>query len=139
MVGQVLFGLVFTVIAGVMFVTNLRLMSRGHRTTGVVAGLERDRNPDPNTPGYTYWPVLEFQTDRGQDVRTRAKVSGSPQVGRQVRILYDPDNPQTAEIDTIWGRGTIVSGAFALIGIGLIVSAILRSRLPRTEPRPEGA
>jgi hypothetical protein len=125
MVGQVLFGLAFTVIAGVMAVTNLRLKRRGHRTTGIVAGVERDRNPDPGTPGYTYWPVLEFQTDRGQDVRTRAKVNGSPQAGRRVRILYDPDNPHTAEIDTIWGRQTIVFGAFALIGIYLIVSAIL--------------
>jgi hypothetical protein len=92
MVGRVLFGLALTVMAGVIVVTNLRLKRRGHRTTGTVAGLERDWNPDPDAPGYTYWPVLEFQTDRGQDVRTRAKVSGSPQVGRRVRILYDPDN-----------------------------------------------
>jgi hypothetical protein len=134
MVAQVLFGLAFMVIPGVVVVSNMRLKRRGHRTTGTVAAVERDWNPDPKTPGYTYWPVLEFQTDRGQDVRTRAKVGGSPQVGRRVRILYDPDNPQTAEIDTIWGRGTIVFGAFALIGIYLIVSAILSSRLPRTEP-----
>lgn len=122
MLGQVLFGLAFLVISGVMVVTNLRLKRRGHRTTGVVAEVERL----PGTSGGTYWPVLEFQTDRGQDVRTRAKVNGKPQVGRRVRILYDPDNPNSAEIDTIWGRGTIVSGVFAVVGIFLIVSAILR-------------
>lgn len=126
MVGQVLFGLAFLVISGVMVVTNLRLKRRGHRTTGVVAEVERVWNPEPNSPGYTYWPVLEFRTDRGQDVRTRAKVNGKPQVGRRVRILYDPDNPNSAEIDTIWGRGTILSGVFALVGIFLIVSALLR-------------
>ena len=54
MVGQVLSGLAFMVIAGVIVVTNLRLKRRGHRTTGTVAGLERDWNPDPDTPGYTY-------------------------------------------------------------------------------------
>jgi len=128
MVGQVIFGVAVMLVAGALAAYNLRLKRRGHRTTGVVADVEREYDHNPDTPGYRNWPVLEFQTDRGQDVRTRTKVSGNAQVGQQVRVLYDPDNPNTAEIDTIWGRGTMKFGAFAVIGLLIIVDAIIRSR-----------
>ena len=37
--------------------------------------------------------------------------------GAQVTVLFDPDSPTNAVIDTRWGDGSIANGCFVAFGI----------------------
>jgi hypothetical protein len=74
------------------------------------------------------FPVVEFRTRSGEQVRARTSEGGSPppaRVGDQVPVRYDPANPSTVEIDTIMGRGTFLPAGAALVGLALIVFAFV--------------
>ncbi len=77
---------------------------------------------------YTAYPVVEFQTADGQTVQFEGRV-GMPwakgQVGRRVRVLYDPADPEKAVVDSVvelWFPALI----FLAVGIlWLVVIAVL--------------
>jgi hypothetical protein len=74
-----------------------------------------------------YQPVLAFRTADGREVQAVAGIARNPplaQPGDVVRVLYDPANPATAEIDSVAGRGTAVIAIVGASGVGLIVFAL---------------
>jgi hypothetical protein len=92
--------------------------SRARRTTGILVGIHADRHNDRPT---TY-PVLRFRTLEGADIETTSNVNEGPfyltkMRGRQVPVLYDPQNPKTACIDSPSGRGQVRSG-YGIIAMG---------------------
>lgn len=51
---------------------------------------------------YLYRPVISFKTESGRTVKFAASVSSSPkpfQIGDQVEVIYEPDQPQKAQIN----------------------------------------
>jgi len=51
---------------------------------------------------YLYRPVVRFKTETGRTIRFVASVASRPmpyQVGEQVAVIYNPDNPQEAQIN----------------------------------------
>jgi hypothetical protein len=73
----------------------------------------------------TYSPVISFQTPDGQTIEFKSQSGSSsrwPAVGQTVEILYDPRNPQQAEINSfssLWIAPLILSAlgaAFFIIG-----------------------
>lgn len=131
-----LFGLLFTAAGGVAVRSNRRLAKRGQRVQGTVVDLRWSASGGlPAQPGSgmsagpqgIFYPVLSFRTLDGEDVQAVAREGGMPapaRKGQQVQVLYDPANPQVAEIDTVAGRGTIPIAVVLLAGIGLIVYSI---------------
>ena len=76
-----------------------RLEQNGERTTGRVARLEESSDSDGGCCVYS--PVVEF-TVNGQPYSFDCDTASYPpayQVGEEVRVLYDPASPDTAQID----------------------------------------
>ncbi|MGC9041514.1 MAG: DUF3592 domain-containing protein, partial [Roseiflexus sp.] len=71
-----------------------------------------------------FYAVVEFRTANGETIRFEDTMGSNPpayRVGDAVEVLYDPQTPQSAMIDSwwIWMPSTIVmvvGGSFAVIG-----------------------
>jgi hypothetical protein len=108
--------------------------SRARRVPGILAGIHADRHNDQPT---TY-PVLRFRTLDGVDVETVSNVNEGPfyltrMRGSLVPVLYDPQDPRKACIDSHSGRGQVRSGIgiialgtlFLLVSIGYAAYALV--------------
>jgi len=97
--------------------------ARAQSATGLVTEVRKrwhsDSTGDMSSTMY-YYPVVRFDLPDGRQVETETP-GGNPspaKQGAQVRILYDPDAPTTALVDTRWGDGTIGNGC--VMGFGLV-------------------
>ena len=81
-----------------------RLETSGEITTGRVTRLEESETSE----GYccVYSPVVEFQVNGVTYSFENDTASSSPdyEIGSEVRILYDPADPNTAQINTFSAR-----------------------------------
>lgn len=82
-----------------------------------------------------FYPVVEFRTPAGDVIRfTESSTGSNPpsyRVGQTVNILYNPQTPQDARIDSwdLWIPSIIamsVGGIFTLIGVRGILNALGR-------------
>ena len=76
--------------------------------------------------GYLYYPVVEFKTASGQTASFQSSVGSSPagySVGQQVKVLYDPRNPQEAEIDDLSSQW-LVPGCMLAMGLGFTIGGL---------------
>lgn len=114
-------------------------LSRSIVTTGSVVELLPQRqsgdyvvekNPADGVkikPKYLYRPVISFKTESGRTVKFAASVSSRPkpfQIGDQVEVIYEPDQPKKAQINRfvyLWFNVLMLLffGFFAL-GMGLV-------------------
>lgn len=75
------------------------LSKNGESTTGIVIELEEGTDGDGNC--CTYSPVIEFEAN-GQKYTFESDNASYPpayEVGEEVRVLYNPENPDNAQIN----------------------------------------
>lgn len=100
--------------------------ARAQRVPGILIGIHTARHNDQPT---TY-PILRFRTIDGTEMETTSNVNEGPYYltrmrGRQVPVLYDPEDPRSACIDSPSGRGQVKSGyGIIVLGAVFIVAAI---------------
>lgn len=83
-----------------------------------------------------YYPVVEFRTATGELIRFESTLGGNPpafQTGEQVEVLYDPQAPQSALINT-WenwlpvyiflGAGGVMIGLGGLMTFDLVLKLL---------------
>jgi len=73
--------------------------------------------------GYLYYPVVEFKIPSGLTLSFHSSVGSSPagySVGQQVKVLYNPRNPQEAEIDDLSSQW-LVPGCMLAMGLGFTI------------------
>lgn len=81
-----------------------------------------------------FYPIVEFRTANGEAIRFENDAGSNPsayRVGDTVEVLYDPQTPQSAMIDSwmIWLPSTIVmgfGGFIAVIGGLTLLDAIFK-------------
>ena len=84
---------------------------------GTVVGLERSAMR-PGSGG-VYCPVVEFQSPDGRTIRFESAFGTMPashKVGQSVTVLYNPSNPQEAEVSSAVSR-YLYPGIMAFIGL----------------------
>ena len=95
--------------------------ARASRATGVVTELRKRWDHSTGDSGSTlrYYPVVSFDLPDGRQVETETPGASPPPAkeGAQVNVLYDPDSPTNAVIDTRWGDGSTANGCFLAFGI----------------------
>ena len=88
-------------------VKSISLASSGVTTTGTVTSVEEFTSAQANFPSTSYKLIVSFEVDGGTySVRSNAyyKPIGKSWVGETMPIIYDPENPETALIDTFQER-----------------------------------
>jgi hypothetical protein len=123
----------FTVITGLALLTGAAWWGWKHATqfTDAAEGrvVEIHLSDGGTSRNRHYYPVVEFETARGERVRFRAGAGmpggGDPDlpVGAAVPVVYDRADSEVAQIDSFLYRwagpvGTAVSGVF-LVGMGV--------------------
>jgi hypothetical protein len=108
-----------------------RLLAGAKVVTGTVVALERRPSAEDIHPAW--FPVLEFETLRGQRIRFTG-FSGSQEtlyrVGETVQVIYDVGDPQNARIKSfadLWLLPLILGAlgaSFALVGLAVLLGAI---------------
>jgi len=85
--------------------------------------------------GTVYYPVVQFVTPDEQEITVKGSTGSRPaayHVDESVEVLYDPDDPHHAYINTFmefWGSPIILSGlgaVFAAIPSGIFLSQVRR-------------
>jgi hypothetical protein len=127
--GVSVLGCVFTAIGLTLYRRNQHLQRYGLRAEGTVTQLIRGvtRNSDGFGQNVNYTPEFRFQDEAGltHTVRSRSGSNPSPfKVGQQVKVLYEPSKPSTAEIDS-FGQMFLVPVIFMILGPGLIIGAAI--------------
>jgi len=113
-----------------------KLENEGVTTTGTVVRLEES---DTNDGGCcVYSPVIEFMTDGDQVFSFEGDNASYPpayEVGEDVSVLYDPKDPETAQINKWterWLFPIIIIPAMLLTA--LILNVVLLRQLWRNDP-----
>ncbi len=118
-----LLGVVLVVVGGYYLANNQHFTARAAQANGVIVGIERSVHRDRDGfTSTTYCPVVRFVTMREQTVEfTSAVCSGHAQrVGASVKVMYDPNNPHHAKLDTLWGKLARWSFGIAVVLVGLV-------------------
>jgi len=112
-------------------------IKKSSSTTGTVIELLQERSTSSGgSTSYAYYPWIRFETEDGRSIVFKSAVGSNPpsyRVGEEVSVLFDPDNPYNAKINSffsVWLGFIILSGLgviFAGIGLGLL-SAHLYSK-----------
>ena len=128
-------GLVVSAIGAVLFARTRAFVSRATVTQGRYSGAEwGDSASDLNvTPRRTAYPLVEFQAPDSQMIRFEAR-TGTPwarqKAARPVEVLYDPQNPQHAIVNSfveLWLPALIFLAVGLLLVAAAVAVAFLRS------------
>jgi len=111
-----------------------RRVCRFRRSAASAEGTVVDFRENVDDDGDTsYYPIFRFQDTAGQEHQICSDVGSNPpgfKKGYLVSILYDPNNPANARIDTfsqLWLGPVILlalGGTFALLGLVLLLADI---------------
>lgn len=114
-------GVLMDAIAVSLFIRKQKFRSIAVQSAGLVTQLRTSRDEDGGT---VYAPDVQFRTQTGAMVTYQAKVFTRPckyTVGDPVEILYDPKQPERAEIKGRLANDLLV---WLLGGVGLTFTVI---------------
>jgi hypothetical protein len=116
---------------------NITLRAHSFRSRASVAsGVVLENVWSSGSRNMSYSPRVEFRTASGRVVHFVSRVSSQPPAfreGESVKVLYDPDDPTNASIDSFFEQwfGSLILGGlglvFALVG-GIWLSVVARSK-----------
>lgn len=94
---------VMLLVAGISTVSILKKLGREESVPGVVVDVVKQRYVDAETDNvsYYYYPVVEFKARDGKRRTVQLNEGSNPQsheVGNEVTVLYEPENPNDARI-----------------------------------------
>ncbi len=94
---------VMLLVAGISTVSILKKLGREESVPGVVVDVVKQRYVDAETDNvsYYYYPVVEFKARDGKRRTVQLNEGSNPQsheVGDEVTVLYEPENPNDARI-----------------------------------------
>jgi len=117
-----LIGLGLLIASIFLFLNTRNFINASAKATGTVIAHASSRSSDGDL---TYSPVVSFKTPDGRTIEFQSQTGSSrpsPAVGQTVEILYNPQHPQEAEINSfssLWILPIILSGlgaGFFIIG-----------------------
>ena len=101
---------------------------RAEKTQGIVVDFVKGKVGSGKHRATVSFPVIEYRTASGENVRFRASHRGNLSQGENVPILYDPDLPEVASVDSfsqLWLDPLWFAGLAVPVG-GLVIWVLLR-------------
>ncbi len=123
-------GAIFLTLGLVLGYQTCTFLATASRAEGEVIALERRRShPRGNRrlTEYHYYPVVKYMAADGQTVQFVGQVGSKPpafRVGQRVKVLYNPEQPRSARINSffeLWLAPMIFTG---LGGIFLLMGGV---------------
>ena len=141
---------VFTGVSMLMFLvaaiasfSNIQKINREESVPGIVVDMtvryEYDENDRDRVIGEAYYPVVEFAAKDGRRREVQLSEGSFPasyEVGDEVVILYEPENPQDARIKSAGSTALmwILPGITGVVGIGFLGAVLaVRKLMPHEE------
>lgn len=126
-------------VGGIVWGVNTKKFVDGAvKTSGTVVEVQRRQSSSDDGP--TYYPVVRFADAEGRDVTFTSSTGSNPpshREGDRVEVLYDPRDPNDAEINSffsLWFGPLMIGGLFGtifpLVGVGVLLGS-LRSHVQR--------
>ena len=121
-------GLVLLLIAFLMLQKSFSFIKQGQKTKATVVDLINYRNSDGHL---MYKPVYQFVTTHNEEIIYESSVASNPparQVGDEVSVIYDRNNPQSMVVVSYFGLFswtiilTAVAMPFIVIGGGYFLA-----------------
>ncbi len=118
---------VMLMVAGISTVNIFSKLGREESAPGKVVDVVEQRYEDPETDNVSYYyvPVVEFKSRDGQRMRVQLTEGSNPpshEVGDEVTVLYEPENPSDARIKSFGSTALmwILPGITGLLGIAFL-------------------
>jgi len=134
----VIVGVVLFATGGALYLYRVALVRDGVRTDGTISGFERvGPGPENQLSDTILVPVVTFTSETGETISFQGSMSepiwSDYQSGATVSVVYDPDNPAAARIDTcaeLWFAPILLSivGAGLALGPPLTIWSHVRSQ-----------
>jgi len=137
-------GIAFVVVGVACIVLALFLYQQGQAfsriaktATGTVIDMETKRSSSSSSGSTetTFAPVIKFVTSTGQTIQFTSSDSQNPpayQIGDPVDVLYDPQNPNHAELPGSTNIAILIAGGlgfvFVLVGGNAMMSAFFANK-----------
>lgn len=124
-------GAIFAIVGLITLIKDLhdkKVCTQEKAATIVEYEIKVQHGDSDEAPHNTYFPVFSFYAD-GREIRKVGNVGYTYQkynVGTEMDILYDPENPEHFIVPSNKKTIYAVSAICLLIGLGLIVVTILR-------------
>ena len=108
-------------------------IAKAVKADGVVSDMVRSYS----NRSYSYAPVVRFVARDGKKIEFKSSVSSNPpsyRIGQKVTVFYDPENPQTAKINSfmsLWALPAVTGGVgtlFLLVSAAISFGVTLRRR-----------
>jgi len=132
----IIFGSIFSLVGICMLVGSFysynqtqKFISSSVSTTGTVSELRLSVSDRSRV----YYPTIKFKTQQGETIETELNVGSNPPehtVGEQVTILYDPNNPRDANVNSFLSLYFVavvllgLGGTFTTVGLGVLIAPL---------------
>lgn len=123
---------VMLLVAGISAVSTLKKLGREESAPGVVVDVVKQRYEDVETDNvsYYYYPVVEFKAEDGKRRTIQLNEGSNPQsheVGDEVTILYEPENPNDARIKSFGSSALmwILPGITGILGAAFLGAVLV--------------
>jgi len=129
---------IMLLVAGIASFNNVRKVNREEGAPGVVVELTRrleyDENDSDRVIGETYYPVVQFTANDGKRRKVQLSEGSWPpayEIGDEVTVLYEPDNPLDARIKSFASSAGmwILPGITGILGIAFLGAVIVVRKL----------
>ena len=116
-------------------INTVLFLHRAVATTGTVIGLRAFSELENH--GVTYAPVFLFSEANGTRHTIDSHASSNPpgfSIGQKVPVLYEPDRPTHAKIDSHWQLWALPD-VFGAVGFTFVLLSFLARRFARSRDR----
>jgi Protein of unknown function (DUF3592) len=98
-------GIGFFVGSGLSFNSTRHFIDNSVSTNGVVIELNKEISSSKKSRSYIYYPVVKFEPKQGEVIEFESNSGSNPpsyKIGQTVPVLYEQNNPQSAQINSFF-------------------------------------
>jgi hypothetical protein len=136
--GRIVFGvgILFYIAFIILLIDAIHFLSISKISNGLVKKLElKYHSSSDGGDSAVYHPRVSYMTDDGRKAEFISDMGSRPasyEVGEPVKVIYNPERPDRAEIYTFWGIFTVFSYALVMVIFGTILTFTTGGMRPLT-------
>lgn len=129
--GSFAVGVVALIVGAVLLVRTAQFVARAEHATGTVIDLSRETDSEGQD---IFYPVVRFTTADGDEIEFKSSSGSAPaseSPGDRVDVLYDPNDPNDAQLGGFFHLWLFTIIPFAIGAAFIVVAWFVRRHAPR--------